>query len=87
VAEADLQDGQVLYGLSPYCTLRSRIRSEEEELKVVGRMQHVWQAALQSRLGKNKNVNVERIFLLYTKVDSECQYPAKLFNEDSSTFA
>jgi len=39
------------------------------------------------RLGPEKNVNGQRILLLYTNFDIDCVYPAELMRDSAGTFA
>lgn len=79
-----IKDGETIYGLSAYCNIEDE---ESERYLAVERLHQVWEQALLRRLGAQKNVNADRLLILYQNdalnEDYECVYPAELFKNIS----
>lgn len=63
VTREQVQNGEVLFGLNPYCDFPDE---EMHKAVPVNRLHFAWEKALLRRLGPKKNVNAERIIILYS---------------------
>ena len=78
----------MIYDRGAYCN--TDVKFHPNSSKAAERLRSVWERALSRRIGPKKNVNGFRILLLYTDYDSECVYPAQLFQNNKAidgTFA
>lgn len=83
VSADQLTEDKVIYGLAAYCNFEGNDRLKDN-YKAVERLNHVWEQALLRRLGSYKNVNGDRILMLFDNgvdEDYECTYPAELFKK------
>jgi len=75
VTAEQVADGKIVYGLSTYCSYPDGMK---DNYRAVDRLHSFWEQALLRRLGHGKNVNGERILILFRDYDYdyECVYPA-----------